>query len=179
MESMMVKPVFLILLGCVLQAQAASDSTFITFNGTVLANTCTLSTGSRDQIMVLGSIADRDIKGKGTTGGEKEVNMVLRDCGASATAVVVSVQGEADNDDALAFRNALPESEGGAAGVGLYFYQTDGKTQFSPDGSVTQISALTPSADNTLIYKAAYAGTKDSVVAGKFSTVVNVNFEYQ
>lgn len=93
MESMMVKPVFLILLGCVLQAQAASDSTFITFNGTVLANTCTLSTGSRDQIMVLGSIADRDIKGKGTTGGEKEVNMVLRDCGASATAVVVSVQG--------------------------------------------------------------------------------------
>lgn len=153
MEPIMIKPVFLIFLACALQAQAASESTVITFNGTVLANTCTLSTGSREQIMVLGSIADRDIKGKGTTGGE--------------------------NDDSLAFRNSLPESEGGAAGVGLYFYQTDGKTQFSPDGSVTQISPLTPAADNILIDKAAYAGTKDSVVAGKFSTVINMNFEYQ
>lgn len=160
-------------------ALAASDTTSITFNGTVLANTCTLSSGSKEQFINLYNIADRDIKGKGTTGGEKEVNMVLRDCGAAASAVIVRAWGDGDDNDTSAFKNAVPASEGGSEGVGLYFYQTDGKTKFIPDGSVTQTSKLTSSADNTLIYKATYAGTKDTVAAGKFNTVVNINFEYQ
>lgn len=173
------KNISLIFLVCTGMVQAASDGTSITLNGNILANTCTLSSGSKDQLIVLSNIADRDIRGKGNTGGEKEVNMVLRDCGVAATAVLVRAWGGADDDDTSAFKNAIMESEGGATGVGLYFYQTDGKSKFKPDGSITQTSNLTPSADNTLIYKAAYVGTNDSVTAGKFSTTVNINFEYQ
>lgn len=167
-----------VLLVCSGLAQAASDGTALIINGKVLANTCTLSSGSKEQVITLSDIADRDIRGKGTTGGEKEVNMVLRDCGAAATAVVVTAWGEADSDDTSAFRNAKTEATG-ATGVGLYFYQTDGKTKFNPDGLGTERSTLTPSANNTLIYKAAYVGTSDAVVAGEFSTVVNMSFEYQ
>lgn len=149
MASLIGKYCSAVLLVCSGLAQAASDGTSIIVNGKVLANTCTLSSGSKEQVITLSDIADRDIKGKGTTGGEKEVNMVLRDCGAAAT------------------------------GVGLYFYQTDGKTKFTPDGLIRERSTLTPSANNTLIYKAAYAGTGDTVVAGEFSAVVNMSFEYQ
>jgi len=176
MASLIGKYFSAVLLVCPGLAQAASDGTAIIINGKVLANTCTLSSGSKEQVITLSDIADRDIKGKGTTGGEKEVRMELRDCGAAATAVVVAAWGDADNDDTSAFRNAKGES---ARGVGLYFYQTDGKTKFNPDGRVTERSTLTPSANNTLIYKAAYVGTGDKVVAGEFSTVVNMSFEYQ
>ncbi|SFT38273.1 major type 1 subunit fimbrin (pilin) [Kosakonia arachidis] len=178
MASLINKSFSAVLMVCSGLALAASDSSSITFNGKVLANTCTLSSGSKEQVITLSDIADRDIKGKGTTGGETEVNMVLRDCGAAATAVMVTAWGEADNDDTSAFRNAKAEGEG-ATGVGLYFYQTDGRTKFKPDGLIKERSTLTPSANNTLIYKAAYVGTKDAVVAGEFSTVVNMSFEYQ
>ncbi|KOY60671.1 hypothetical protein AM629_18040 [Photorhabdus heterorhabditis] len=176
MASLISKYFSAVLLVCSGLAQAASDGTSLIVNGKVLANTCTLSSGSKEQLITLSDIADRDIKGKGTTGGEKEVNMVLRDCGAAATEMKVTAWGDADSDDTSAFRNAEGE---GATGVGLYFYQTDGKTKFNPDGLVTEKSTLTPSANNTLIYKAAYVGTGDAVVAGKFSTVVNMSFEYQ
>lgn len=158
-------------------AQAASDTATITITGRVVANTCTISSGSKEQAIQLQSIADRDIQDKGATGGDNDVNIVLRDCGSAASKVKVSAWGNADADDITAFANAISSSDGGAEGVGLYFYQTGGE-KFLPDGSVTESSDLIPSADNTLIYKAAYVGTKGTVAAGSFRTVVNMGFEY-
>lgn len=155
---------------------AASDSATITITGRVLANTCTIDSASATQSIVLSDIADRDIKGIGKTGGEKNISIVLKDCGAAASNVVVTASGATDGDDSSAFSNSATD---GAEGVGLYFYQTDGATKFKPDGSVQETSALTPSADNTLTYKASYVGTKGTVTAGDFSTVVNMKFEYQ
>lgn len=155
---------------------AASDSAIITITGKVLANTCTIDEASAKQSITLSDIADRDIKGVGKTGGEKNISIVLKDCGAAASNVVVTASGTPDDDDTTAFANTATD---GAEGVGLYFYQTDGSTKFKPDGSAEETSALTPSADNTLTYKAAYVGTKDTVKAGDFSTVVNMKFDYQ
>ena len=157
---------------------SGSDSSRLTITGLVQANTCTLSSGSKEQIITLSNITDREIKEKGIAGGQ-DVMIVLSDCGADATAVVVRPWGEADKNDSSAFKNTVMESEGGATGVGLYFYPKDGTSKFSPDGTVSQTSKLNSLADNILIYRAAYAGTGANVVAGKFSTIVNMNFEYQ
>lgn len=160
-------------------AQAASDTAVVTITGRVLANTCTIDSGSATQTVTLPDIADRDIRGKGTTGGATDVVIVLKNCGASASGVVVSASGNPDTDDTTAFTNAVAQDDGGATGVGVYFFQTDGTTKFLPGGTVTQTSTLTPSVDNTLTYKASYVGTSDAVTAGTFSTVVNMTFDYQ
>lgn len=160
-------------------AQAASDTANITITGKVLANTCTIDSSSATQNIPLDDISDRDIRGKGTTGGKKDVVIKLTNCGAGASGVVVSASGKADDGDATAFANARAQADGGATGVAVYFFQTDGTTKFVPAGTVTQTSPLTPSVDNTLTYKAAFVGTKDVVTAGDFSTVVNMTFDYQ
>ncbi|SFT38252.1 major type 1 subunit fimbrin (pilin) [Kosakonia arachidis] len=159
--------------------QAASDTATITITGTVLSNTCTIDSSSAVQNITLGAISDRDIKGKGTTGGKKDVVIKLTNCGAGTSGVVVRASGTPDADDALAFANARVQESGGATGVGVYFFQTDGTTKFVPAGTITQTSSLIPSVDNTLTYKASFVGTKDAVTAGDFSTVVNMTFDYQ
>lgn len=53
-------------------AQAASDTAALTITGKVLANTCTIDSGSAVQTIPLGNISDRDIRGKGTTGEKKK-----------------------------------------------------------------------------------------------------------
>lgn len=160
-------------------AQAASDTATITITGKVLANTCTIDSGSAVQTITLDDISDRDIRGKGTTGGKKDVVIKLTNCGASATGVEVSASGTPDDDDTSAFANVKTQADGGATGVGVYFYQTGGTTKFVPAGTAKQTSPLTPSVDNSLTYKAAFVGTKDTVTAGEFSTVVNMTFDYQ
>lgn len=168
-----------LLCGMSTNAYAASDSAIITITGRVLANTCTVDSASANQNIVLPDIADRDIAGTGKTGGEKEVNIILKDCGGDAGSVVVTVTGNQDPLDDSAFANAIPAGNNSADGVALYFMQTDGVTKFSPSGSVQETSILTPAQDNTLVYKASYVGTKDTVTAGNFSTVVNMQFAYQ
>lgn len=91
----------------------------------------------------------------------------------------VSASGTPDAEDTSAFANAKTQADGGATGVGVYFYQTDGTTKFVPAGTAKQTIPLTPSVDNTLTYKAAFVGTKDTVAAGGFNTVVDMAFNYQ
>lgn len=74
-------------------AYAATDTAIITITGKVVANTCTMSSGSATQTVTLNDIADRDIRGKGVTGGDKNISIVLKDCGTAASAVKVSAWG--------------------------------------------------------------------------------------
>ncbi|KAB8312454.1 type 1 fimbrial protein [Erwinia endophytica] len=162
--------------GMSVNTYATTDTASITITGTVIANTCTIDNDSATQAISLTPIADRDIKGVGTTGGAKKVNIVLKDCGEGASAVKVTASGEADGSE---FKNTYAGTEQAATGGGLRFLETDSKTAFTPDGKTTETSTLTPSSDNTLIYTAEYVGTADKVTAGEFETVVNMTFEYQ
>ncbi|XGI80457.1 fimbrial protein [Enterobacter hormaechei] len=173
------KKILLMALVAASSAQAASDSARITITGNVLSNTCTIDNGSANQTVVLPDISDRDISGKGKLGGLTNVTIKLNDCGTAASEVEVSASGNQDDEDATAFSNSVSQEDGGATGVGVYFYHTDGATKFLPDGSVTQVSKLTPLSDNTLNYQASYVGINDTVTAGPFSTVVNMTFTYQ
>jgi P pilus assembly protein, pilin FimA len=159
-------------------AQAASDKSEVSVTGRILANTCIIDSASAKQTINLPDIADRDIAGKGTIVGTTDVLIVLNDCGASATGVLVNASGNPDTEDITAFANSISQADGGATGVGVYFFQTDGLTKFLPDGSVTQTSKLTPLMNNTLTYKAAYVGTKNKVTPGILNTIVNMTFDY-
>lgn len=158
------------------QISKASNTAAITITGRVLANSCTVDTASAVQNVSLPDIGDRSLTAKGQTGGEKTIIVNLRNCGVSTGSVIVTASGGTDANDPAAFANT---AAGGATGVGLYFYQTDGKTLFSPDGSVNETSSLEPSVDNVLRFKAAYVSTLANVGAGGFSTVVNLRFDYQ
>ena len=155
---------------------AAADNAEITITGKVMSTTCTIDSKSATQKVKLPDIVDRDIRGVGTTGGETKFDIILKDCGDAADNVIVTASGKSYSgaDDSV-FANSLTD---GADGVGMYLYQTDGKTKFKPNGNVKETSKLTRLADVTLTYKAAYVGTKDSVRGGDFSTVVNMKFDY-
>ncbi|MFP1726074.1 fimbrial protein [Lonsdalea quercina] len=157
---------------------AADDTATITITGTVKANTCAIDDNSKNQTVPLPDISDRDIQ-KSKMAGERSFNIILTGCGAAASAVKVTASGTADENDGMAFANNVSSSEGGATGVGVYVYETDNATQFKPDGSTTETSTLTPSQDNTLTYKVAYVGTQNTATAGKFSSIMNMKFEYQ
>ncbi|WP_286932911.1 fimbrial protein [Leclercia sp. UBA5958] len=154
---------------------AAADTATITITGKVLANTCTIDSGSANQSITLPDITARELRGKGTTAGEKLVRITLTDC-ETVNRVVVKAFGQEDVDDPVAFKNALAD---GSRGVGIYFYQTDGITKFRPDGSIQQTSALLPLPVNVLDYKVSYVATKETVEAGGFRSVVSMTFDYQ
>jgi len=171
-------PGVIMLLSSSLISGVNADGNTATLNitGRVLANSCTVDTSSAVQNIRLPDIGDRDLSGKGRTGGEKTIDITLKNCGEATSSVIVTASGGTDADDLSAFANT---AAGGAAGVGLYFYQTDGKTLFRPDGSIKETSVLQPAVDNTLTYKAAYVSTQETVKAGSFSSVVNLRFDYQ
>ncbi|KGT88760.1 hypothetical protein NG99_21075 [Erwinia typographi] len=163
------------------QAQAASAEAFITIKGKVLSNTCTLE--SKNINVAMAAISDKDIRKKGETAAKRTVSLVLKDCGGAVSAVKVTAQGTADDDDKSAFANLYgngkDETKTAATGLGIHFYETDGNTLFNPDNPVTETSTLTPDEDNTLTYTAEYVGTKDTVTGGNFSTVINMTLDYQ
>lgn len=165
-----------LLAGAISVNAGAADTAVIVITGTVVSNTCTLSDSSRHQTKVLPPIADRDIRGRGTTGASVSFDIDLEDCGPGTTGVRVTASGTPDGSETDAFGNTLAD---GAKGVALYVYRTNGTDRFKPDGSVSEVSPLTPSTSNRLTYRAAYVGTGEAVTAGRFSTVVNMKFEYQ
>lgn len=172
----------LVLLACcapVAGAWAASEpaSVDITVTGQIISNTCTVDATKSDLEPVLDTVSDRDMKGKGTVKGQKDINIVLTDCGADTTKVEVTASGTAQDTtaDANAFSNT-----GEATGVGLYFYETDGATKFSPDGSVKETVTLSPDdSDNaTMTFKAGYVSVVDTPVAGDFKSQVTLTLAY-
>ncbi|ANS44766.1 fimbrial protein [Serratia inhibens] len=158
---------------------AATDSASITVTGKVLANTCTLDKAASTLSPILPDISDRDIKGVGTVGGEKDIDIVLKDCGAAVKEVLITVTGTKDGgSDDFAFKNTSQSDP--SSGVGLYFYQTQsGTDKFKPDGSTPKTYAINPSEDNTLKMRASYVGLGDTVTAGNFQSTVTMTIDYK
>ncbi|ECG6654079.1 type 1 fimbrial protein [Salmonella enterica] len=169
------------LFGQMTGALAAGDTAAITLAGRVLANTCTIDSGSATQVITLPTISDRDTKVTGAVDHVlTEVPIILRNCGAAATSVVVNTSGKANGENYNMFDNTIDAgSEGRATGIGIYFYQTNGSNLLFPDGRRAETIQLTPSVDNTLTFYATYGITTASVTPGNISAVVNMTFDYQ
>lgn len=162
-------------------AQAASDTATITITGKVLANTCSIDSSSATQTITLPTISDRDITGIGAIDSAKTaVPIILRNCGATATSVVVNTSGKAHGVTPELFDNIIASNTAGrAGGFGIYFYHTNGSDLFFPNGSSRETIRLTPSVDNILTFYATYGVATASVTPGNISAVVNMTFDYQ
>lgn len=157
-------------------AVAATDSANITVSGTVRANTCTLDNAS--PTVILPTVSTRDFgRSSGKVLAKRQVSLLLKDCGEMAHQVRVTTHGEKDSNNASAFSN-LANNDGGAGGVGLYFYATDGEKLLSPDGTAHEDVALHASSNNVINFYAGYVSTKDIVTPGSFKSVVYVDFDY-
>ncbi|EMA4781800.1 fimbrial protein [Providencia rettgeri] len=156
---------------------AASDNAVVTISGKVIANTCTFDASQSELNPILPNISDRDIKGVGVTGGSKPIKIILKDCGSDVTSVEVNASGIADDNDKMAFKNI--NTSASAQGVGIYFYQNEtGDDKFDPAGNIKQIYSLNKNQDTHLIFRAAYFGVSDELVAGNVQSVVTLKMKY-
>ncbi|MFJ5984036.1 fimbrial protein [Enterobacter cancerogenus] len=162
-------------------AFAASDSVAIKVKGSIVDNTCTVN---KAQTVELSPVSIRDFNGKDSTLGFKVVNIELKDCGAQIIrGVKITTAGNEDIADSAgyAFKNA-DTGDDAAKGIGLRFYKSvDGSAQpfkvNDTDGITTTSLAK---GDNTLSFGAAYVVTDtNTLMAGSFSTTVNITLAYQ
>lgn len=159
---------------------AQADTGYISLTGNVQENTCTLDSGSASQTVSLPDISTRDITAVGPVNSSKtEIPIILRNCGADVTSVTVNTSGTAHGSNANLFDNIIPGSTAGrATGLGVFLFQTNASGFFYPNGTQAEIIKLNPSADNALIFYAAYGATTTSITPGNVQAVINMSFDY-
>jgi len=163
-------------------AFAASDGTKIQVTGKIVDNTCIINDSGSDLSPTLATVSARELKGKGTTLGKRDVKLVLKDCGKDITrGVTITAKGTPDTSDTggYAFKNSATGTSA-ASGIGLRFYKSaDKSTPFMANGSVAETVTFLKEGDNTLTFAAAYVATADEPSAGNFNTTVNLTLAYQ
>ncbi|XGI80458.1 fimbrial protein [Enterobacter hormaechei] len=152
--------------------EAGRESAQVTINATVEENSCTIDFDSGIQTISLNDISEGGLK-KGTVSGEKSFSIKLNDCGYTSL-VSVATTGVPDQDDNTAFAN---QSTGGATGVGVYVYTSDG-IKFMPDGSNAAIIPLRLGDTKTIDFKVAYVATNEIVYGGPFRTTFGMIINY-
>lgn len=150
----------------------ATDSTTVTFHGTITETPCTLDSGSADQTVELGHIASSQLENKGSSTA-KTFNFALSGCDVTSKKTVsVTFNGQADSNDSTLL--ALASGDASGAGVAI----NSGDKQLSL-GKASSAQTLATGA-NTLTFSAYLKGDGASAVtAGEFSAVSNVTFTYQ
>lgn len=159
-------------------AGAAEDHTTVTITGMVNDNTCTLTGAQNGLSFTLSPVSVRDFgAGAGNPVGEIDIPVEFTDCGSGTKGVTVKVTGASAGSTA-AFKNTLDANgSGGATGVGVNFYDTDG-TQIEAGTDVAAAEQTFGSEGTTLHYKASYTKVADEVKAGSLSTVITLSFTY-
>ncbi|MCC4605474.1 type 1 fimbrial protein [Xanthomonas campestris pv. badrii] len=163
---------------CALMTTARATAVTTSVAVKVIHNTCTLQTA--ETLVALDTVGAASIR-QGADIGGKAFFVTLKDCGADAKNVEVTVAGEADPTNANAFKNTSTASSA-AAGVGLSLYADDGitTTLMKPDGTGQVVQqALRPGTDNTLHFRAAYTGTGPAVQAGDFLSSIHLILGYE
>lgn len=150
----------------------------ITVTGTVEDTTCELD--KAEIPVTLDTVSAISIKNASKADvAAKDFTVSLKNCGAHAGTVVVTVSGEGDGTDTKAFKNEATDNP--ANGVAMDFYSLSGTTptQMKPGDKARQ--AFTRQSDGTasLSFRAAYVGTSDTITAGSFKGVVNFTLSYQ
>lgn len=151
---------------------ATTDSTTVTFHGTITEVPCTLDSGSADQTVELGHIASSQLEKKGQSTA-KNFNFALSGCDVtSKKTVAVTFNGQADSADPT----LLALASGDASGAGIAINSGDKQL---PLGTASSAQTLA-TGNNTLTFSAYLKGDGASAVtAGEFSAVSNVTFTYQ
>lgn len=136
-------------------AAFAVDGT-ITFNGNVLATTCTINSGTPNFTVTLPDVSTNVLAVSGDVAGQTAFNIALSSCSANATASAYFEQGP--NIDAT---TGNITNSGTATNVQIQLVNSDGTSAINllTPTSNTTTAAVTSTSGGTLTYYARYFAT--------------------
>ena len=151
----------------------AADGT-INFTGTITDAACTVTPGTANQTVTMGTVSSTALANVGDTAAPTRFDIVLTNCPATATSAVVKFDGPTDGNNSSLI--ALTSGAGTAEGVAIGVYEGDAATLI-PVGSRSVSKPLSPVADTTFNFFAKYVATAP-VVAGSGNAVSDFTVIY-
>lgn len=161
-------------------AQADDSSYNLKITGTIVAQTCDVTSSSQNQTVHIGDFSSGEFSGTGSTSAEKQFSINLRGCtpGISGAKVMFSGAADATNSTLL----ALSDTTGGgemATGLGVEILDENQNTiPVNNSSSDSSLYALKEGA-NTLNFFLRYKSTSDTVTSGNATAVMYFDLEYQ
>lgn len=147
------------------------ETSTVIFNGEIVESTCALATGSKNQVVQLGTVSANAFGGAGGTSMAKEFTINLTDCSLdNATAATVTFSGDTAADNAL-------NVTGGAEGVGLQILQNG--TPLNLDGSAASVAQELEEGNNAMSFAARYIALDDDVTAGLANATASFTLNYE
>lgn len=151
----------------------AADGT-INFTGTITDAACTITPGSANQTVTLGTVSASALANIGDAAAPTAFNIVLTNCPATALSATVKFDGPTDGNNSSLI--ALTRSAGTADGVAIGIYEGNATTLI-PVGSPSDSKTLSPTDNITFNFFAKYVATA-AVVAGSANAVSDFTVVY-
>ena len=172
------------ILGLVLAVTApaqADDSDYnLMITGTIVAQTCDVTSNSQNQTVHIGDFSTGEFPVAGSTSAEKQFSINLLGCTPGISGAKVMFSGAADAADSTLL--ALSDTTGGgemATGVGVEILDESQNTiPVNNSSSDSSLYALKEGA-NTLHFFLRYKSTADTVTSGNATAVMYFDLEYQ
>ncbi len=151
----------------------SSDTANVTITATVVDNTCVVDTTSTTWNFP-SSVKLDDIMRDGPT-ANKEVKIMLTDCGPSASKVTVSSNDAKMNASGMITNQA--DNSSAAKNVAAEILSNDNSTVLTPTSSLTY--PLTPNGKSELDFNVKLKQSDGNPKAGDFNTSVALNLAYE
>lgn len=147
------------------------ETSTVIFNGEIVESTCALASGSKNQVVSLGSVSANAFSAVGDTSMAKEFTINLTDCNLdNATAASVTFSGDTATDNTL-------NVTGGADGVGIQILQNG--TPLVLDGSTASVAQDLEEGSNTMNFAARYISLDSDVTAGQANATASFTLNYE
>lgn len=165
--------VCIVLAGLPLSTAQAWD-VLVEIHGEIIGNTCTVASDSTDIKVNLGTVSTRQFSGVGSVSNIRQpFTLNLENCSAAFSGVKIRFTGMADDDNA----ELLQLDAGGASGVGIRIFNTNGNTV--PLNTWSDIWPGNGDGTVTLTFSAALEAARIPVEAGNVSAIATWELEYQ
>jgi minor fimbrial subunit len=149
----------------------AAQESVITVTATVVADACSVATGSETQTVTLDDMSSQELNAAGITGGKKSFSLSLS-CPAGTSAVTYTFGGTVDSVDTDSFK-----STGTAQNVAVRLFRDDGSTLIEPNGNYRR--TLTGAGESvTDSFKVAMYSTGQAT-SGTVASALNITMQYE
>ncbi|MDK9604844.1 fimbrial protein [Lelliottia wanjuensis] len=156
-------------------ATACAHDGTVNIDGTILNNTCTISSESKNITVPMGMVASKQFYKAGDTTNPIQFSINLENCGSAVSGVDVTFTGATDtaNKDLL----AIDTGTGNATGLGIALL--DQNKTLIPISEPSKQYALTPDAKSvSLVFFAQYTATGAKVSAGVANATATFTLNY-
>ncbi|EEY5749955.1 TPA: type 1 fimbrial protein [Escherichia coli] len=162
----------------------ANDTVVVTFTGQLLAKTCDITTGSKDQPVNMGTYDVNYFLNVGDVSGSHTFTINLEGCPTTTSTVYssgvsanVQFTGDADAINTTLLR--LTSSADSATGVGIEILDSNDKIIAINSESGFKELILNNNGDASLTFKLRYKSTQQNVHAGQANALLYFDIDYQ